>query len=363
MRLAGQVAGFTSLFFGVLNIVAVVRMLWHPAAERKDGTFGYFLIFLLSSVGDSLIAFGLGPLSLALPVPNASSSSSLPPSSSELFSWCSLQGGVVGFGASSSVIFSALLALEMYFIRPRFDSMDQHYFDSHKSLWKERSIKMSAIGLMLTALQVTLTQCIYGYGNDHPHLTPWCWIRVNTAVSRTVSQYFVLYTSTIVILVAFFKYLRHINARLSLAKMPPTRLRRKLRCTFMKLAIYPLIYVLFWSPAVVSRFLVFTGMKLTPLEDMNMLIIHAVLIAGLGTMNFLLLGLCNHKVRSHMPFRTIIQRLGDLCCSCFKGFQASIDNETLSTPYDHGPTTGVEDIDLDYAADYEMIPDSEEAGE
>jgi hypothetical protein len=373
IRNLGRVVGFIAFFAASITIFAILRLLCSPVHTnphhpRLRGTFGYFYLLLVACVGDALVGFGIGPLSMGLAPPPALSynSSNGEVESVSSFS-CVAQGFFIQVGAIMSVTFAALLALELYFIRPQITPVHQPSNpndDPALPCWRgvaRRANKLAAIGFFIVLFETMLGGFLYGYGDSHPPLSdPWCWVKVTHGSDRFVTLYTVVFCSAAVVVGSFYKYLSYLKSKFQRQPMPKT-----VKITFAKLAVYPLFFLICWVPAMLDRLLILLKVDLTDIKFgltathvvvSNFFLIHIFfkgilsdaisfgvsllfclflfflglpqLTGSLGTVNFVLLGLMNRQVREYFPScpTCILTWLSTCCCCCHQETVVELNN-------------------------------------
>ena len=300
IRTAGRVAGSLSVVCALNILYALRRLLTSPTKGNKHhpkltGTHRYFTLLLACISGDCLIAISFSALSFALPLnTNHTMSTNLP---GAYVPSCVAQGFVMNVGNSISIVFSSLGALEIYNLRPQV--VNTNVYDPTEPFWQRRLTLFLCVGLFVVVVQVSLAGGMYGYGDNKPGSTPWCWIKdISGPAEPFVGIYVLVFLSFFIIGGSFAAYLRHIYTKLVAISIGNDR-QRALR-TFGKLSVYPFIYLLGWTPAIINR-LVTSSVAFSTEDKVIVIAFHAVLQTSLGTLNFLFLSCMNRQVRNFLP--------------------------------------------------------------
>ena len=337
------------------------------------------------------MGFGIGPLSMGLaPPPALSYNSSNGEVESESSFSCVAQGFFIQVGAIMSVTFAALLALELYFIRPQITPVHQPSNpndDPALPCWRgvaRRANKLAAIGFFIVLFETMLGGFLYGYGASHAPLSvPWCYIKVTHDANRLVTLYAVVFCAAAVVVGSFYKYLSYLKSKFQRHTMPKT-----VKITFAKLAVYPLFFLICWVPAMLDRTLILLNVDLTDIK-FGLTATHVVvsnfffkfiffskvyyltpfplvyllfclflfflglpqLTGSLGTVNFVLLGLMNRQVREYFPScpTCILTWLSTCCCCCHQETVVELNNTVrrFTEVFDSDEDDGVYDGDFD----------------
>ena len=158
IRTASRISGGLSILCGITIIYALCRMLTsnpsHKHHPKLSGTTGYFTLLLLCTCGDCLTSIGFCIFSFGLPEPegnttgqNTTNTILTPPQNAS----CVAQGFVLQVGATSSVVFSSLVAIEMYNVITI-------------PFWTRRLTMMVVAGFCIVLIQSVLAGALYGFG-------------------------------------------------------------------------------------------------------------------------------------------------------------------------------------------------------
>ena len=297
-RTAGQISGSISLICGLITVYALIRLLTSSTHTNKHhpkltGTHSYFTLLLISTVGDCLVALSTSVFSLTLPPVNTNLT--VVPSQVRVpfQAFCVAQGFMVELGATVSMVFIALVSLEMYNLRPRITNTEP----SQRHL-----TKLLIVGFAIVLLQVVLAGELYGYGaTQNPGSKPWCWLNSdgNSGEVSLIGIYVLVFCSLCMIVGFTCLYLRHIHIKL-LRVGNGNGNKKRARRTFIKLAAFPLIYLIAWLPAFIHRFLRFF-LKFSTHTHVVFATIHVVSVSSVGMINFIFLSCMNKQVRNFLP--------------------------------------------------------------
>ena len=295
-RTAGQISGSISLICGLITVYALIRLLTSSTHTNKHhpkltGTHSYFTLLLISTVGDCLVALSTSVFSLTLPPVNTNLT--VVPSQVRVpfQAFCVAQGFMVELGVTVSVVFIALVSLEMYNLRPRITNTEP----SQRHL-----TKLLVVGFAIVLLQVVLAGELYGYGAiQNPGSKPWCWLNSDIWYSSLIGIYILVFCSLCMIVGFTCLYLRHIHIKLLRVGNSNGNKKRAAR-TFIKLAMFPFIYLIAWSPAFIHRFLELL-VNFSTHTHVVFATIHVVSVSSVGMINFIFLSCMNKQVRNFLP--------------------------------------------------------------
>ena len=300
IRTSGQYSGVFSLVCTLIIIYALIRLLTSSTTTNNHhpkitGTHSYFTLLLLATIGDCFTAVGTSMM-ITLPLNTNNSTNTVSPHVSSLS--CTAQGFILELGCTISVVFSSLVAVEMYNLRPQIGS-NANIYDSTVPIFQRHLTKVLLAGFSIVVFQILLAGGLYGYGNNNPESRAWCWLQDETPIASFVGIFFLVSCSIIIIVTFTILYLCHIKHKL-LQRTLDIETKKKARRTFAKLAVYPLLYVIAWSPPFVHRLL---GSVVTFSTNTDMIIdaIHIVLVGSIGLFNFIFLSCMNRQVRSFLP--------------------------------------------------------------
>jgi len=300
MRTAGQISGGISLICGLIIVYALSRLLTSSTQNNKHhpkltGTHSYFTLLLISTIGDCLDALSTSVFSLTLPPVNLT----VVPSQVQV-PFCVAQGFTLELGATVSMVFIALASLEMYNLRPRITNTE-YIFDATIPIWQRHLTKLLIVGFAIVLLQVVLAGELYGYGAiQNPGSKPWCWIKSDENSGEDLIGIYVLLFCSICMIVGFTcRNLRYIHIKL-LRVGNGNGNKKRARRTFIKLAVFPLIYLIAWSPAFIHRYSRYFWKEST---HTHVIIdtINVVSISSIGMFNFIFLSCMNKQVRNFLP--------------------------------------------------------------
>ena len=307
MRTAGQISGGISLICGLIIIYALTRLLTSSTHNNKHhpkltGMHSYFTLLLISTVGDCIYAFSTSVFALTLPPVNLTV---VPSQVRVQIPSCVAQGFTQELGATVSMVFIALASLEMYNLRPRITNTE-YVFDATIPIWQRHLTKLLIVGFAIVLLQVVLAGELYGYGSiQNPGLKPWCWLKGDENSDEKSGEVdligiYVLVFCSICMIVGFTcLYLRYIHIKL-LRVGNGNGNKKRARRTFIKLAVFPLIYLIAWIPWFIHRF---SRYFWTVSTHTHVVIdtINVVSISSIGMFNFIFLSCMNKQVRNFLP--------------------------------------------------------------
>ena len=307
MRTAGQISGGISLICGLIIIYALSRLLTSSTHNNKHhpkltGTHSYFTLLLISTVGDCIYALSISVFSLTLPPVNTSLTV-VPSQVHVQVPFCVAQGFMQELGATVSIVFIALASLEMYNIgRIRYNinrmtTNTEYIFDATIPIWQRHLTKLLIVGFAIVLLQVVLAGELFGY-EALQNLR--CLIGgYESGEASLIGGYGLVFCSICMIVGFTCLYLRYIHIKL-LRVGNGNGNKKRARRTFIKLAVFPLIYLIAWIPGFIHRF---SRYFWTVSTHTHVVIdtINVVSIGSIGMFNFIFLSCMNKQVRNFLP--------------------------------------------------------------
>ena len=298
MRTAGQISGGISLICGLIIVYALSRLLTSSTQNNKHhpkltGTHSYFTLLLISTIGDCLDALSTSVFSLTLPPVNTNLT--VVPSQVQV-PFCVAQGFTQELGATVSMVFIALASLEMYNLRPRITNTE-YIFDATIPIWQRHLTKLLIVGFAIVLLQVVLAGELFGY-EALQNLR--CLIGgYESGEASLIGGYGLVFCSICMIVGFTCLYLRYIHLKL-LRVGNGNGNKKRTRRTFIKLAVFPLIYLIAWIPGFIYRF---SRYFWTFSAHTHFVIdtISVVSIGSIGMFNFIFLSCMNKQVRNFLP--------------------------------------------------------------
>ena len=298
MRTAGQISGGISLICGLIIVYALSRLLTSSTQNNKHhpkltGTHSYFTLLLISTIGDCLDALSTSVFSLTLPPVNTNLT--VVPSQVQV-PFCVAQGFTLELGATVSMVFIALASLEMYNLRPRITNTE-YIFDATIPIWQRHLTKLLIVGFAIVLLQVVLAGELFGY-EALQNLR--CLIGgYESGEASLIGGYGLVFCSICMIVGFTCLYLRYIHIKL-LRVGNGNGNKKRARRTFIKLAVFPLIYLIAWIPGFIHRF---SRYFWTSSTHTHVVIdtINVVSISSIGMFNFIFLSCMNKQVRNFLP--------------------------------------------------------------